>query len=159
LIERTIRNGRYADALVIMPVVVIVALALIVVMIISVIVTMVISMLVAVVIPMLFLITRGIFVVVPVVIHKEYSLAASIVFVAVLLPMLLMAGRHVQVDGRTIHRASLNYHWPRIDHLWWRIAADVKLAKEAGLTDADRNSDIGRECWSGNGGSGYCCCN
>lgn len=104
---------------------------------------------------MLFLVTRDILAVVPVVLHKVDPLAAGVVFAAVLAPMFGVARRYAQIDGRAAHWYPLDYSRLMIDYLWLRIAADVESAIEAGLADADGNTDIVRECRGGDGGSNY----
>src|SRR5450759_1483844 len=146
----------YDYALVIMAMVVIIALAVILMV-----PTMTIPVPFTAAIPvitMLFLITRSILAVVPVVLHKEDPLAAGVVFAAVLAPMFGVARRYAQIDRRAIHRHPLDCHRLTIDHLWLRIVANIEPAIEAGLADADRDSNVGGECRGGNGGSGYCRC-
>ncbi|MBS1172452.1 MAG: hypothetical protein H6R12_1282, partial [Proteobacteria bacterium] len=75
-------------------------------------------------ITMMLLVTRNVLALVPVVLHKVDPLAAGIVF----------------------------HNGPAIDDLRLRIPADVKPSIEAGLADADGNTDIGRECRNGGGG-------
>ena len=57
---------------------------------------------------MFFLVTRDVLVVVPIVPDKEDSLAAGMVFVAVLVPMFGVTRRYAQIDRRAIHRYSFN---------------------------------------------------
>ena len=85
---------------------------------------------------MFFLVTRDVLAVVPVVFDKVDSLAAGMVFVAVLVPMFGVTRRYVQIDWRTMHRYSLNYNGPGVDHLRLRIATDLDVTIEAGLADA-----------------------
>ena len=59
---------------------------------------------------MLLLVTRNIFVVLPCVLHKEDSLAAGVVFVAVLSPMFGVARRYAHIDRRTIRWLSCCVH-------------------------------------------------
>jgi hypothetical protein len=123
--------------------------------------TMIILVLVTAVIPaitMLFLVTRNILAVVPAILHKEDPLTAGVVFVAVLAPMFGVARRYVQIDRRTVRRYPLDCYRLTIDHLRLRIVADVESAIEAGLADANRDSNVGSECRGGDGGSGYCRC-
>ena len=48
-------------------------------------------------------VTWYIYVVVPMVLHKEHWLAAGVVFVAVFAPIFGVAGRDAQIDRRAIH--------------------------------------------------------
>src|SRR5665647_3686091 len=124
--------------------------------------TPIIPVLVTTVIPaitMLLLVTGNIFAVVPSVLHKEDTLAACVVFSAVLAPMFGMARRNAQIDRRTIVRYTpLDYHRVTIDHLWRRKVTDVQLAIEAGLADADRDANIGSKGRCADGGNGERCC-
>src|SRR5512146_1315779 len=105
-------------------------------------------------IAMSFLVTRNVLAVVPAVLHKEDSLAAGVVFAAVLAPMFSVARRYAQVDWRAIHRSPLDDHRLGKYHLRLGKVADVDPAIEAGLAYADRDSNIGCDYRGGNGGSG-----
>src|ERR1019366_849909 len=154
------RDSCYANDLTITAMAAIVALvALTVVLLVP---TMIILVLVTAAIPaitMLFLVTRSILAVVPVVLHEEDPLAAGVVFAAVLAPMFGVARRYAQIDRRAVHRHPLDCHRLTIDHLWLRIVADIESAIEAGLADADRDSNIGSESRCVDGGNGYRRCN
>ena len=52
---------------------------------------------------MIIQVTWYIYVVVPMVLHKEHRLAAGVVFVAVFAPIFGVAGRDAQIDRRAIH--------------------------------------------------------
>ena len=125
---------------------------------------LIIPVLATVVIPsvtMLFLITWNVLAVVPVVPDKQDSLAAGVVFAAVLAPMLGVARRYAHIDWRAIHRYAPDCYRLTIKHSRLRIAADIKLAIEAGLPNAERDANVGskrRRVERGNGGSGYCRC-
>jgi hypothetical protein len=130
-------------------------------MVVSMISTIIISMFVTAIIPavvMLFLITRSVFSVVPVVAHKVDPLAAGIVFVTVLSPILTVARRYAQIDRFTFYLYALNYSRLSIDYLWLRIATDVESAIKAWLPDTDRNSNIGSEHRGSDSDSSYCHC-
>lgn len=92
--------------------------------------------------PTTLLIARRIFTFVPLVLNKIDTLATGAVFVAVLAPVLGMAGRDAQVDRRTTVRNRLDQDRLPIDDRGTRITADVDLAVEAGLADADRDAHI-----------------
>ena len=106
------------------------------------------------VITVLCTITRHIFILIPFVLDKEDPPTAGVVLAAMPVPMFNMARWDVQVDRLAVHRSVLDDHRPRIDHNWpWDIA-DIYLAIEAGLPDADRDSNISSDC--GGGGGSYC---
>jgi hypothetical protein len=109
-------------------------------------------------IPMPFLIPRNILPAIPLVLHKEDRFPAGVIFVAVLAPILTVARRYAQIDRRAAYRCALDYDRLTIDHLRLRKVADIEPAIEAGLADADGDSDVGSECRSGYGGRGYCRC-
>jgi hypothetical protein len=88
-------------------------------------------------------VTWGILAVVPTVLHKIDALAAGIILTAVPAPMPDLTGRYAQVDRRAIHETLLNHHRLGIDHLWRRKTTHIELTIETGLTDIDRNTDIG----------------
>lgn len=94
---------------------------------------------------MLFLITRHIFLVVPVVPNKIDPLTASVVFAAMLAPVFGVTRRHMQIHRLTTDRNSMNHHRLAIDHLRLRIIIDVDLSVKTGLTDTDRYADIGSD--------------
>jgi hypothetical protein len=107
---------------------------------------------------MSFLITRNIFAVVPVVLHKENTLAAGVVFTAVLTPIFGVTRRYAKIDRLAVHPPSpLNDYRPTVDHLWLRVVADINLAIEAWLAYAKRNANVGGEYRGGDGGSDYRC--
>ena len=91
------------------------------------------------------LVTRHVFVVVPVVSHKVDRPAAGVVLRAMLTPVFLVARRHVQVDRRGGNklRRPLDHNGLRVNQLWPRDVANIDLPVEAGLADADRHTHIG----------------
>jgi hypothetical protein len=66
-------------------------------------------------ITVLLLVTRHIFPLVPVVLHKVDALAAGIVFATVFFPILGVTWRHAQIDRRTIYLYPLDDHRLTID--------------------------------------------
>src|SRR5712671_2302272 len=89
--------------------------------------------------------TRRVLIGVPVVLHEEHAAAAGVIFRAMPAPVLLVAGRNVQVDRRLVHefRRLRDYHRAGVDYRWrLRVVADRDLAVEAGLVDADRDADV-----------------
>src|SRR3569623_440539 len=107
-------------------------------------------------IAMVFLVTRNILAVIPAVPHKVDPLAAGVVFVAVFAPVPGMARGHMQIDWRAVHRDALDDARFPVDQPGRRIATDIDLTIEAGLSDADRHADVGRECRNGGGGQYGC---
>jgi hypothetical protein len=84
---------------------------------------------------------RRIYLVVPTVRHEIDRPAAGVIFVAVLRPMPLVSGRHVQVQGRRgwstrNYRHRYGHHGPGKDELGGRrhrdVSADRELAVEPG---------------------------
>jgi hypothetical protein len=106
-------------------------------------------------ITMSFLITRDILAVIPVIMHKEDPLAAGIVFSAMLAPMLGVAGGYAQIDRRSVHPHPLNDYRLRVDHLWLRKIANIKLTIKSRLAYAERDTNIGSKYRSCKGGSNY----
>ncbi|MDD2266378.1 hypothetical protein [Sulfuricurvum sp.] len=103
-----------------------------------------------------FSITRNILAFVPVITYKKDPLAAGMVFTTVMLPISGMAPRDAQIDWRTIHYyPPLNDSRLSVNNPWLREIADVNLAIKAGLSDANRNTNVGCKCRSSESGSGY----
>jgi molybdenum cofactor biosynthesis enzyme MoaA len=77
------------------------------------------------------------------------------IFMTMSLPISGVAWRDAQIDRLTIHRHSpLNDSRLSIEHPWLRVIADINLAIKAGLTDVNRNTNIGSECRNSESGSG-----
>lgn len=92
----------------------------------------------------LFVIARHIFIPVPVVPDKIHGPAARLVLSAMLLPMLFVAGRHMQIDRLAdVMDMPFDDDRLRIDHLWLRDIADVDATVETRFADIDRYTDIG----------------
>lgn len=142
---------------ILVPMVVIAALAIM-----SMVPTIITSVLVTVVIiptvTMVLPITRDVLVVIPVVLYKVDPLAAGVVPVAMLAPVLAMPGRYAHIDRLFYHDNPLDDPRLTIDHTWLRVwvIADVDSPIEARLADANRHSDVGSECGSGECGCGNC---
>ena len=102
-----------------------------------------------------FLVARDVFVLIPVVLHKVDPLVAGVVLVAMSAPVLRVAWRYVQVDGRAVHRCPIDDARLLVDHLRPRKVTDVDVTIEARLANAERYPDIGgkRRC-----GDGRECC-
>src|SRR4030066_1857831 len=88
---------------------------------------------------------------VPAVLHKVDPFAAGVVLAAVFAPVFGRARGPFQVDRRAVHRYPLDDSRLPIEYSWRRVAADVDLAIEAGLADADGHPDVGREGRKGGG--------
>lgn len=88
------------------------------------------------------LIARHVFAFVPPVLDEIDTLAAGTVFVAVMAPVLGMTGRNAQIDWRAMDRDALDEDRLAIDDRRAGVAADIDLAIETGLADADRDTDI-----------------
>lgn len=105
---------------------------------------------------MLFLIMRDVLVLVPVVAYKIDPFTAGVVFAAMLLPVSGMARWNVQIDWRAVHCHALDDPGLTIEDAGGRIAvANVDLAVETRLANADGYADIGREYRSGD--CNQCC--
>src|SRR5215813_3206254 len=89
-------------------------------------------------------VVRDVFVVVPVIFDEVDRAAAGMILAAMFVPVLLMAGRHVQVNrcGCNILRCWRNDDRLRVDDRRPRDVADVDLSVEPGLTNADRYADV-----------------
>lgn len=130
--------------------------AVIVVAVISSIIVSVPVIMVIVVLTMLTLIMWNILAVVPVVLYKIDALTAGVILAAMLAPMFSMAWWHPQIDGWTVHRYLLDYHRLTIEHLWLWVTTNIKPTIEAWLANADRNTNVGSECWGRDGSGGRC---
>ncbi len=97
-----------------------------------------------IVVAVLVLVSRHVFIVVPVIAHEVDSPAAGVVLRTMLAPVLLVPWRYMKVNrrGRNELRRLLDYHRLRIDQLWLRKIADIDLAEESGLSDTDRHADV-----------------
>jgi hypothetical protein len=151
------------NALVIGTMVMVVAIAIAMLAVSAVIVVLVVStitMLLSVpviVVTMMFLVTRNVFVLIPISVHKVDPLAAGVVLAAMFAPVFFIAGGNVEIDRRTMDRHPLDYHWLTVEYTRRRIATtNLELSIEAGLADADGYADIGRVCRKDGDGQGCC---
>lgn len=86
-------------------------------------------------------ISRCIVAVVPVIPHKIDAPATGSILSAMPSPVPFITGRYAYVDRRFIvSRPSLDNHRLLIDHLRLWITADINLAIETWLANADRNA-------------------
>jgi hypothetical protein len=99
-----------------------------------------------------------VFVAVPPVLHEENATATGVVLAAVLTPVLLVAGRNVQVERLGIHIAgnTLDDHGLRVDHGRSGVVAERELPVEAGLVHADRHGHVACEGRRGQQHQGGC---
>src|SRR5574343_106177 len=88
-------------------------------------------------------VNRRVFLLVPLVANEIHTFAAGVVAVAVLVPLLGVAGRHAQVERRAAVRHGLDHDRFRIEQRRRRVTADVDAAVKTGLADADRDADVG----------------
>ncbi|MBS1141171.1 MAG: hypothetical protein H6R13_2624 [Proteobacteria bacterium] len=88
------------------------------------------------------LVARYVLAFIPPVLDEIDALAAGTVFVAVLAPVLGMTGRDAQIDRWAMDGDALDEDRLAIDDRRTWIAADIDLAIETGLTNADRDTDI-----------------
>src|SRR5215471_20914552 len=98
----------------------------------------------ALIIAMALAITRHVDLVVPAVLHEIHRPAASVVFAAVLAPVLGVTGGHVQIQ-RLLHYAHTrghDPHWLRTDQQRRRKIADVDTPEKSGLADGDGDTPI-----------------
>jgi hypothetical protein len=92
-----------------------------------------------------FAVVGNIDVVVPDVIHKIDRLAAGVVSVAMLAPVLGVAGRDPEIERRQdyAHGRRADEDRLRIDESRLRDVADIEPAIETRLSDADGDTDVG----------------
>src|SRR3989442_7832524 len=81
----------------------------------------------------------------PLLLDEVHGLTASVVAPAVPAPVLLIDNRDVEVDRLLVHghRRRGDYNRLSVDDSRRRVVADVDAAVDAGLIDANRNSDVG----------------
>ncbi len=108
------------------------------------------AVIVSVTLAMTCLILRHVNIIIPSVFYEIDRSATRIIFAAVLAPVLLMTGGHMQVDRliNNANRCRSNHDWLCVDDLWLRIVSNVNATIKAGLTDTNRYANIG----------GVCCC-
>jgi hypothetical protein len=86
---------------------------------------------------MLLLVAGSVFAFVPAILHKEYALAAGVIFAAMFAPVSGVIGRNAQIDRRAFHRSPLDNHRLRKYEWWPRKVADVESTVKSGLANAD----------------------
>lgn len=81
----------------------------------------------------------------PALLYEVDGLAARPVAAAMPAPVVLMVGRHVEIDRTLIHgnRSGRDHYRLRIHNCWLREVADVDSTIDTGLVDADRYSNVG----------------
>ena len=110
--------------------------------------TMALSM---IVVAVLALVSRHVFVVVPVIAHEVDPPAAGVVLRTMHAPVPLVPRRHVQVNRRSGNefRRLPDHHGLRINQLWLGSVADIDLTEESGLADSDRHTYVAGKCRAG----------
>ena len=90
-------------------------------------------------ITMLLAIMRCVILVVPIILHKIDSLAASVVLMTVFAPIFCMAWRYAHINWFSLHIYALDYSRLTIDYtwLWIRIITNVYSTIKARLAYAD----------------------
>ena len=81
----------------------------------------------------------------PLLLYEVDGLAAGAVAAAMPAPVVLVVGRHVEIDRTLIHgnRRGRDHYRLRVHNCWLREVADVDSTIGAGLVDADRYADVG----------------
>ena len=92
----------------------------------------------------------------PVFAHKIHGLAASVVAVAMLGPVFLVARRYVEVHGLLLHidRLWRNDDGLRVDEARLWVVADIDAAVDARLVDSDGYANGGLPKGGGQSASG-----
>jgi hypothetical protein len=96
-----------------------------------------------------FAIARGINVVVPIIAYEIDRPAAGIISTAVVFPFLSLAGWHSQIHWLLYYtyRYRLNQNRLTIYDLWLGKIANVDMPIKAGLSDRNRDANVGRHGW------------
>src|SRR4051812_38705558 len=92
----------------------------------------------------------------PAFLHEVHRLAAGVVLVAMLGPLLLVTRRHVEVQRLLLndHGLARDDHRLRDNHRRRRRRADVDAAVDAGLDHRDGDADVGLRLRAGRGKGG-----
>ena len=90
-----------------------------------------------IVVAVLALVSRHVFVMVPVIAHEVDPPAAGVVLRTMHAPVPLVPRRHVKVNRRSGNefRRLPDHHGLRINQLWLGSVADIDLTEESGLAD------------------------
>ncbi len=114
------------------------------VMAVTLVMTLTMTMTMALLVAVLVLVSRHVFVVVPVIAHEVDPPAAGVVLRTMLAPVLLVPRRYVKVNRRCRNefRRLLDHHGLRIDQLRLRRVADIDLPEESGLADSNRHAYV-----------------
>ena len=94
------------------------------------------------------LLMRDIYIIVPSFLYEIDWMAAGIVFVAVLAPVLRMSRRHVHVNGliKDTDRCGMNDDRTCVNDFGMGKTPDVDTTVKARLGDTDRDPDVGGKC-------------
>jgi hypothetical protein len=137
-------NPAVGGYLVVIPVIIVV-IPVIVVVIIAIMMVVVVTMITA----MFIAVVRNVHFLVPIVFDEVNLSAAGIVPSAIPTPVARMVGRHMQIQ-RLNHRTgrpAVDDNRPGVDNGWWSGIAEINLAIEARLPEAQRHADVcGGEC-------------
>jgi hypothetical protein len=130
---------------------IVIVIVIVIVIMVMIVVMPVVMVMVVPVVRVTMLMARHVFAVVPIVTDKVHGATTGVILTAVLCPMLLMSGRHVEIQRRTRERRiPVNYDGTRINQLRGsRFIADIDLTKESGLADIDGDSDVCGHCSRG----------
>jgi len=92
-------------------------------------------------------IVRNVGIVIPIISNKVDRLAAGVVFATMLTPIPFMSGPYVKIDRGWQRFAATPHGNDRraVDKSRLRSIPDIDSAKKPGLTDADRDSDVGAQ--------------
>jgi hypothetical protein len=92
-------------------------------------------------------IVRNVGIVVPVISNKVDRLAAGVVLATVLTPIPFMSGPHMKINRGWQRVTATPYGNDRraVDKPWLRSIPEIDSAKKPGLTDIDRDSDVGTQ--------------
>jgi hypothetical protein len=86
-------------------------------------------------------------IVVPIISNKVDRLAAGVVLATMLAPIPFMSGPHVKINRGWQRFTATPYGNDRrtINESWRRSITDIDSAKKTGLTDVDRDCDVGTQ--------------
>ena len=81
----------------------------------------------------------------PALLYEVDGLPAGAVAAAMPAPVVLVVGRHVEIDGTLIHgnRSGRDHYRLRVHNSWLREVADVDSTIDTGLVNTDRYPDVG----------------
>ena len=99
------------------------------------------------------LVARGIFLLIPVVLHEKDAFATGVIAMTVFSPVSRMPGWDAQIKWRAANRHAFNHHGLREKQRRRREAANIEATIKSGLANADRDlggsRDARTQCGSG----------